>query len=141
MTYLKIDFTSKLQKPQMNVSLASRAPEKLEVCGWSLELHFFFLTFRSVSPALSLQGIRIEKILCELRPLSKKEFKGKTVCTRRGTTFLSVTQPSAYPNYSNSWLVPNFSNGAAFSHPIPSLPTRYTPGGPASPLNLQTWQI
>ena len=81
MTYLKVDFTSKLQEPQKSILLASRAPEKLEVCGWSLELHFFFLTFRSVSPALSLQGIRIEKNLSELRPLSKKILRVKQ-CAR-----------------------------------------------------------
>ena len=103
---------------------------------------FFFLNFEICFPSLVFTRHKNrKKNLSELRPLSKK-FKGETVCTRSGTTFLSVTQPSAYPNYSNSWLVPNFSNGAAFSHPIPPLPTRYTPGGPASPSpNLQTWRI
>ena len=84
MTYLKIDFTSKLQKPQMNVSLARRAPEKLEVCGWSLELHFFFLTLRSVSPALSLQTKRIIKKIHVNLGLFQKNSKGKIVCTQGG---------------------------------------------------------
>ena len=83
---------------------------------------FFFLNFEICFPSLVFTRHKnLKKKLSELRPLSRK-FKGKTVCTQCGTTFQSVTQPSAYPNYSNSWLVPKIRTGQPYSHPIPPYP-------------------
>ena len=83
---------------------------------------FFFLNFEICFPSLVFTRHKnLKKKLSELRPLSRK-FKVKTVCTQCGTTFQSVTQPSAYPNFSNFWLVAMFWMGQPYSHPNPPCP-------------------